>query len=69
MASSGKSEIMAGVFAAASNDFMTERHSLESKETHQESDEEERAADNNDDKERTTDPTEDEPTRRKRGNF
>jgi hypothetical protein len=34
MASTGKSEMMAGVFAAASNDFMTECHDLEEEQDH-----------------------------------
>ena len=69
MASTGKSEIMAGVFAVASNDFMTEYHDSESNESHEDSDNEEQTADNNRDNEQTTEPMEDEPTRRKRGNF
>jgi uncharacterized protein YciI len=34
MASTGKTEIMAGVFAIASNDFMTECHDLEEEQDH-----------------------------------
>jgi len=46
MASRGKSEIMAGVFAVASNDFMTEYHDSDiSKEAHEDSDNEEQTAD------------------------
>jgi hypothetical protein len=59
MASTGKSEIMAGVFAVASNDFMTEFHDGD----------EEQTVDDTGDAEQTRDLTEDEPTRRKRGNY
>jgi hypothetical protein len=34
MALTGKSEIMAGVFVVASNDFMTEFHDLEKEQDH-----------------------------------
>ena len=34
MASTGKREIMAGVFAVASNDFMTECHDLKEEQSH-----------------------------------
>jgi hypothetical protein len=38
MASTGQSEIMAGVFAVASNNFMTEFHDLEDEDSENEGD-------------------------------
>jgi hypothetical protein len=63
MASAGKSKTMAGVFAVASNNFMTECHDLEALEDSENEGwsnvDEERTDDNNGDKEeRTADPTE-----------
>jgi hypothetical protein len=64
MASTGKSEIMAGVFAAASNDFMTECHDLEEEQGHGE---DEVVA--SDEEQESTDLVGDGPARRKRGNY
>jgi hypothetical protein len=68
MASTGKSEIMAGVFAVASNDFTTEFHDLEQAQAESENG----APDNNggkEDEQTTNLVIEDGPTRRKRGNY
>jgi hypothetical protein len=64
MASTGKSEIMAGVFAVASNDFMTECHDLEEEQEHGEDE----VVAGGQEQERT-DLMDDGPARRKRGNY
>jgi hypothetical protein len=78
MASTGKSEIMAGVFAVASNDFMTEFH--DSEEEQEDSEDDEAAGNDGGEEEQasrtqqSTDlvdeaPGDEGPTRRKRGNY
>jgi hypothetical protein len=64
MALTGKGKIMAGVFAAASNDFMTECHDFEEEQDHGE---DEVVAGG--EKQERTDLMDDGPARQKRGNY
>jgi hypothetical protein len=64
MASTGKSEIMAGVFAVASNDFMPECHDSEEEQGHGE---DEVVA--GDEEQESTDLVGDGPARRQQGNY
>jgi hypothetical protein len=64
MASTGKSEIMAGVFAVTLNDFMTDCHDLEEEQGHGE---DEVVA--GDKEQESTDLVDDGPARQKRGNY